>query len=85
MAMRIDLNHEEAAALRELLQEKVLELDKEINRTDSLRFKEQLRSIERTLEHVLGSVNREESGAGPGDWEARDQVIDEDRTPRSRS
>ncbi|MGE0446729.1 MAG: hypothetical protein AB7P99_16000 [Vicinamibacterales bacterium] len=83
--MRIDLNHEEAAALRELLQEKVLELDKEINRTDSLRFKEQLRSIERTLEHVLGSVSREESAAGPGDWEARDQVIDEDRTPRSRS
>lgn len=83
--MHIDLNHDEAAALRELLQEKVTELDREINRTDSLRFKEQLRNIERTLEHVLGSVSREESAAGAGDWEPRDQVIDEDRTRPSRS
>ena len=83
--MRIDLSHEEANALRDLLQEKVTELDKEINRTDSLRFKEQLRNVERTLEHVLGSVSREEAAAGPNDWEPRDQVIDEDRTRPSRS
>jgi hypothetical protein len=83
--MRIDLSHEEATALRELLQEKVTELDREINRTDSLRFKEQLRNVERTLEHVLGAVSREESAGGPSDWEPRDQVIDEDRTRSSRS
>ena len=83
--MRIDLSHEEATALRELLQEKVTELDKEINRTDSLRFKDQLRNVERTLEHVLGAISREESAGPAADWEPRDQVIDEDRTRSSRS
>ena len=34
--MRIDLTNEDAVALRDLLQQRVVELDKEINRTDSL-------------------------------------------------
>jgi hypothetical protein len=37
--MQIELNHTEAEAFRELPQQKVSELAKEINRTDSLAFK----------------------------------------------
>ena len=83
--MHIELTREEASALRELLQEKVTDLDKEINRTDSLRFKAQLRNVERALERVLGAVSAEEGSAGSGDWEPRDAVIDEDRARSSRS
>ena len=76
--MNVELSYEEATMLREVLQEKVTELDKEINRTDSLRFKEQLRTIERTLERILGSVNAETPANKPADWVQRDQVTDLD-------
>jgi hypothetical protein len=55
--MRIDLNEAEARALQEVLSEKVVELDKEINRTDSLRFKDELRNLDRKLERVLGELS----------------------------
>ena len=74
--MRVDLSYEEASVLRDVLQEKVTELDKEINRADSLRYKEQLRTIERTLERILGSVSAE--SARPENWEQRDAVPDTD-------
>ena len=83
--MHIDLTRDEANALRELLQEKVTDLDKEINRTDSLRYKEQLRNVERALERVLGAVSTDDPAAGPREWEPRDAVIDEDRARSSRS
>jgi hypothetical protein len=75
--MRIDLSQDEAMSLREVLQEKVHELDIEINRTDSLRFKEELRQIERKLEHILGSMTTATSG--PDTWEPRDGVTDLDK------
>ena len=55
--MHIELNHAEAEALRDLLRQRVAELDKEINRTDSLAFKNDLRQLERTIERVLGGVS----------------------------
>jgi hypothetical protein len=57
--MQIELSREEAEALRELLQQKIVELDKEINRTDSLAFKQHLHHLDRTIERLL----RELSGA----------------------
>jgi hypothetical protein len=75
--MHIDLNPDEISALREVLQEKVTELDREINRADSLRFKEELRRTERTLEGILHRVAQ--PGTGPTEWEPRDNVVDEDR------
>jgi len=54
--MHIELNRAEAETLRVFLQEKVLELDKEINRTDSFAFKEKLRNIDRAIEHVLSEL-----------------------------
>ena len=63
--MHIELNHDEATALRELLQERVVELDKEISATESLKFKEGLREIARTNERILGAVTRAlEASAG---------------------
>jgi hypothetical protein len=56
--MHIQLSRVEAETLRVFLQEKVIELDKEINRTDSFAFKEKLRNIDRTIEHVLGQVTQ---------------------------
>ena len=76
--MRIELTQDEMTTLREVLQEKVRELDTEINRTDSLRFKEELRDIERKLEHILGSVTMAING-GADAWEARDGVNDLDK------
>ena len=75
--MHIELSQDEAIALRELLQEKVRELDTEINRADSLRFKGELRQIEQKLEHILGSVSTAIS-SGPSEWEARDAVTDDE-------
>lgn len=54
--MRIELSRTEAEALRELLQHRVLELDKEINRTDSLGFKHGLQQLDRTIERVIGEL-----------------------------
>ena len=55
--MRIELNHAEAEALRDLLQPRVAELDKEINRTDAFAYKARLRHLDRTIERVLGELN----------------------------
>jgi len=54
--MHIELNRDEAETLRVLLQEKIIELDREINRTDSFAFKEKLRKIDRAIEHVFAEV-----------------------------
>ena len=79
--MHIELSQDEALALRQLLREKVRELDKEINRTDSLRFKSELRNVEHQLERVLGAISGEGTTAS-NDWEARDSVVDTDRSSR---
>ncbi len=76
--MQIDITRDELSALREVLQEKVSELDREINRADSLRYKEELRGTERVLERILGRLN-EPSPDATVEWEPRDAVSDEDR------
>jgi hypothetical protein len=55
--MRIDLSKEDAELLRDLLRERVLELDKEINRTDSRAFKNELRKLDRATERILGTLS----------------------------
>jgi hypothetical protein len=54
--MQIELTRDEAVLLRDMLQHQVKELDKEINRTDSLAFKRELRMNDRTLERILGRL-----------------------------
>ena len=55
--MHIELNHDEAEAVRDLLQQRVVELDKEINRTDSRAFKKELQRLDRTIERALGEIS----------------------------
>ena len=54
--MQIELSRDEAELLREVLHHEVEQLDKEINRTDSLRYKRGLRDTDRTIETILGRI-----------------------------
>lgn len=54
--MQIELSHEEVETLHELLQHKLEELDKEINRTDSLAFKHELQRVDRTVARIVGEL-----------------------------
>jgi hypothetical protein len=82
--MHIDLSRDDAETLRETLQVRVRELDVEINKTDSLRYKDALRETERRLERILGAVTMamEPAATGAADWEPRDTVSDTDGTAR---
>ena len=54
--MQIELTHDEAELLRGMLQHRIEEMDKEINRTDSLEFKRELQRTDRTIERILGRI-----------------------------
>lgn len=55
--MQLQLANEDAEVLRDLLRQKITELDKEINRTDSLRYKEQLRQLDRRIERICSDIS----------------------------
>ena len=55
--MHIDLGREDAEMLRDLLRQRIVELDKEINRTDSLAFKHELQQLDRAIERILGELS----------------------------
>jgi hypothetical protein len=62
--MNIELTDQEAGILRDLLQQRIVELDKEINRTDSLRFKQELQQLDRTIERIAGALSAELERSG---------------------
>jgi hypothetical protein len=72
--MQIELNRAEAELLRDTLQHHVQELDREINRTDSLAFKRELQQADRTMERILGRVV---TALGREDLPPRDPVVAE--------
>jgi hypothetical protein len=78
--MQIDLSKEEATTLREILQERVTELDREISNTDNRKYKGALRETERQVERILGAVTVaiDAPSTGPVTWEPRDDVDDGD-------
>lgn len=51
--MQIEFSLDEAELLRDMLQHHIEELDKEINRTDSLAFKRELQNTDRAMERIL--------------------------------
>ena len=55
--MNLQLDENDARMLRDLLRQKVVEMDTEINRTDSLTFKEDLRRLEQGLERIIGALS----------------------------
>jgi len=54
--MQIELSRDDAEMLRDLLKQRVLELDKEISRTESLDFKRDLQRTDRAMERLLGKI-----------------------------
>ncbi len=65
--MQIELSDDDAATLRRLLHQKLLELETEINRTDSLTFKHELQQLARTIDRMIGQLSapgNHEHGAG---------------------
>lgn len=54
--MNLQFSREEVEILRDILRQRIIELDKEINRTDSLDYKKGLRQLDRTMERILGEV-----------------------------
>lgn len=55
--MHIELSQKDAEILRDVLRERILELDKEINRTDSHSYKAGLQELDRVLERVVGTIS----------------------------
>jgi hypothetical protein len=53
MMLHIELSTDDAALVRPMLDDKLLELRKEINRTDSLAFKDTLRKSQHALERLV--------------------------------
>src|SRR6266516_3376087 len=63
--MQIDLRRDDAEMLRDLLRQRIVELDKEINRTDSLAFKQELQQLDRAIERVVGQLSTALQGPAP--------------------
>jgi hypothetical protein len=56
--VHLELSAADAETLREILEHKLHDMSTEINRTDSLAFKERLRQIEHALERVVQQLSR---------------------------
>jgi hypothetical protein len=56
--MTFELSAEEAALIREFVQGRLIELKKEINRTENIAFREELRKIQRALERLLDQLTQ---------------------------
>ena len=54
--MQIDIRRDDAEMLRDLLRRRVVELDMEINHTDSRAFKQKLRQLDRAVERIVGEL-----------------------------
>lgn len=54
--MTVELSTEDAVLVREFIEGRLIELAKEIRRTENMRFREELRKTERALERLLGQL-----------------------------
>jgi hypothetical protein len=55
--MTLELTGEEVEALRDLVRQRLTELEREINHTDRREFKHQLQQLDRTLEGILARLS----------------------------
>ena len=55
--MQIDLSREDAEMLRDLLQQRIVELDKEINRTDRFAAKHELQRVDQMFERFVRQLS----------------------------
>ena len=63
--MLFELSQKDAELIRDVLRQRVVHLDREIGRTDSLKFKHELQELERDVERVLGIISRVLEGPMP--------------------
>jgi hypothetical protein len=63
--VQIELSTGDAGLVRIILEDKLQDLRKEINRTDSLAFKGTLRQSEHALERLLAQLPDDGARAGP--------------------
>jgi hypothetical protein len=56
--VHIELSTDDAVLVRSMLDDKLLDLRREINRTDSLAFKDTLRKSEHALERLVEQLPR---------------------------
>jgi hypothetical protein len=56
--MTFELSAEDAALVREFVEGRLVELKKEINRTENSAFREELRKIQRALERLLSQLTQ---------------------------
>jgi uncharacterized protein YbjQ (UPF0145 family) len=54
--MTFDLSADDAALVREFVQGRLVELKKEINRTENIAFREDLRKVQRALERLVDQL-----------------------------
>ena len=54
--MTFELSAEDAPLVREFIEGRLVELKKEINRTENIAFREELRKIQRALEHLTAQL-----------------------------
>jgi hypothetical protein len=57
-SMTLELSVEDAALVLDFVQGRLVELKKEINRTENIAFRDELRKIQRALEHLLDQLAR---------------------------
>jgi hypothetical protein len=55
--MQIELSYDDVELLRDVLSQRIVELEKEISRTDRLAFRAELWKLERSIERVYDKVS----------------------------
>lgn len=54
--MTFELSAEDAALVRDFVEGRLVELKKEINRTENIAFRDELRKVQRALERLLDQL-----------------------------
>lgn len=60
--MTLELPGEDATLILEFVEGRLIELKKEINRTDNMAFREELRKTERALERLTAQLSKASAG-----------------------
>lgn len=60
--MTLELPGEDATLILEFVEGRLIELKKEINRTDNMAFRQELRKTERALERLTAQLSKTSAG-----------------------
>jgi hypothetical protein len=54
----LELSTDDAVLVRDFVESRLVELRKEINRTENIEFREELRKVERALDRLVAQLTR---------------------------